>query len=93
MNGLDSLVLMLQPDTAVAIDETFLKIEGTSIYIIIATGYTSHKTLGIKVSKSRSEDDIREVFDEVDGNTEHDIATITSDALNATQAMAKNVNW
>jgi len=92
LNGLDSLVLTPQPDTAVAIDETFLKIEGTPIYVIIATGYTSHKTLGIKVSKSRSEVDIREVFDEADGNTERDISAISSDALNATQAMAKNLN-
>jgi len=92
LNGLDTLVLALQPDMAVAIDETFLKIEGTSIYVIMATGYTSHKILGIKVSKSRSEEDIREVFDEADGNTEHDISTISSDALNATQAMAKNLN-
>lgn len=92
LNGLDSLVLIPQPDTAVAIDETFLKIEGTSIYIIIATGYTSQKTLGIKVSKSRSEEDIREVFNEAEINTEHNISTISSDALNATQAMAKNLN-
>jgi hypothetical protein len=92
LNGLDILVLTPQPDTAVAIDETFLKIEGTSIYIIIATGYTSHKTLGIKVSKSRSEEDIREVFNEAEMNTKHNISTISSDALNATQAMAKNLN-
>ncbi len=92
LNGLDSLVLIPQPDTAVAIDETFLKIEGTSIYIIIATGYTSQKTLGIKVSNSRSEEDIREVFNEAEINTEHNISTISSDALNATQAMAKNLN-
>jgi transposase-like protein len=92
LNGLDMLVLTPQPDTAVAIDETFLKIEGTSIYIIIATGYTSHKTLGIKVSKSRSEEDIREVFNEAEINTEHNISTISSDALNATQAIAKNLN-
>jgi len=92
LNGLDTLVLTPQPDTAVAIDETFLRIEGTSIYVILVTGYTSHKTLGIKVSKSRSEEDIREVFDEADGNTEHEISTITSDALNATQAMVKNLN-
>jgi len=92
LNGLDTLVLTPQSDTAIAIDETFLKIEGTSIYIIIATGYTSHKILGIKVSESRAEEDIREVFDEADGNTEHDITTISSDALNATQSMAKNLH-
>ena len=84
--------MISQPDTAVAIDETFLKIEGTSIYVIIATGYTSHKTLGIKVSKTRSEEDIREVFDEADKNTTHDINVVSSDALNATQSMVKNLN-
>lgn len=91
LNGLDSLVLTPQPDTAIAIDETFLKIEGTSIYVIIATGYTSRKSLGIKVSKSRAEEDMREVFDEADQNTEHQITIITSDALNATQSMVKNL--
>jgi len=91
LNGLDSLVLEPQPDTAIAIDETFLKIQGTSIYVIIATGYSSHKTLGIKVSKSRSEEDMRKVFDEAERNTEHQITTVTSDALNATQSMVKNL--
>jgi len=91
LNGLDSLVLTPQPDTAIAIDETFLKIEGTSIYVIIATGYTSRKMLGIKVSESRAEKDMREVFDEAEQNTEHQISSITSDALNATQSMAKNL--
>ncbi|MFX1257143.1 MAG: DDE-type integrase/transposase/recombinase [Promethearchaeota archaeon] len=91
LNGLDSLVLTPQPDIAIAIDETFLKIEGTSIYVVIATGYTSRKTLGIKVSNSRSEEDIREIFDEAEQNTEHQINKITSDALNATQSMVKNL--
>ena len=91
LNGLDSLVLTPQSDTAIAIDETFLKIEGTPIYIIIATGYTSRKALGIKVSKTRSEEDMREVFDEAEQNTEHSIDTVSSDALNATQSMVKNI--
>ena len=68
LNGLDTLVLTPKPDKAIAIDETFLKIESSSIYVIIATGYTFHKTLGIKLSKDRSERDIREVFDEAEGN-------------------------
>ncbi len=67
LNGLNSLVLTPQPDTGIAIDETFLKIEGTSIYLIIATGYTTHKVLGIKVSKTRSKEDIRDVFDDQRG--------------------------
>jgi len=89
LHGLDSLVMELQPDCAVAIDETFLKIEGTSIYVILAIGYKSRKTLGVKVSKNRSEEDIRAVFDEADKNTAHGITTLTSDALNATQSMRR----
>lgn len=92
LNGLDSLVLAHQPDTAITIDETFLKIEGTSLYIIIATGYTSHKTLGIKVSKTRSEEDMREVFAEAEQNIEHTITVVSSDALNATQCALKNLD-
>ncbi len=91
INSLDSLVLTPQPDRAIAIDETFLKIKGMCIYIIIATGYTSRKVLGIKVSKTRTEDDIRKVFDEANQNTEHPINTVSSDALNSTQAMTKNL--
>jgi hypothetical protein len=79
-------------DEAIAIDETFLKIEGASIYVIIGTGYYSHKVLGLKVSTSRSESDIREVFDEADCNTERPLSLVTSDALNATQSMVKNLN-
>ncbi len=92
LNGLDTLVLTPQPDKAIAIDETFIKIEGTSIYVIIATGYASHKTLGIKVSKSLSEWDIREVFNEAERNIKHYISAVSSDALNATQAALKNLN-
>lgn len=92
LERLESLVESLQPDRAIAIDETFLKIEGKSIYVILATGYKSHAVLGIKVSETRSESDLREVFDEVDGNTILPVSLITSDALNATQAMVKNLN-
>ena len=48
----DALVDVPQPDRAIAIDETFLNIEGKKVYVIIATGYTSRKVLGIKVSFS-----------------------------------------
>ncbi len=44
LHRLDSLVVESQPDSAIAIDETFLKIEGVSIYVILATGYKSRKT-------------------------------------------------
>ena len=85
------LVDVPQPDRAIAIDETYLKIEGKTYYVILATGYTTHKCLGLKVSEHRGEQDLREVFEEGDHNTIGGIATITADALNATQAMAKNL--
>lgn len=88
---LDSLVNIPQPDRAIAIDETFLEIEGKPIYIIIATGYESHKTLGIKVSPTRKEKDMREVFDEAERNTKYPIAIVTSDAWGSTIAMVKNL--
>ena len=70
---LDSLVKVPQADRAIAIDETILKIEGKKVYIIIATGYTSRKVFGIKVSFSRKEQDMQEVFDEVEHNTKYKI--------------------
>jgi len=88
---LDSLVSTPQPDRAIAIDETFLKIENKKVYIIVATGYTSRKVLGIKVSFSRTQKDMREVFDEAERNTAHPIATVTSDAWSGTIAMVKNL--
>jgi len=88
---LDKLVDVPQPDKAIAMDETFLKIEGKTIYVIIATGYTSRKTLGVKVSTSRAEQDMREVFEEAERNTKYPIATVTSDAWGATIAMVRNL--
>lgn len=88
---LDSLVKMPQPDKAIAIDETFLKIEGKKVYIIITTGYMSRKVLGINVSFSRNEKDMREVFNEAERNTKYRIATVTSDAWGSTIAMVKNM--
>jgi len=88
---LDQLVDVPQPDKAIAIDETFLKIEGKKIYVIIATGYTSRKTLGVKVSTSRAEQDMRNVFEEAERNTKDPIKTVTSDAWGATISMVKNL--
>lgn len=88
---LDSLVKVPQLDKAIAVDETFLKIEGKKVYIIIATGYSSRKVLGIKVSFSRNEKDMREVFDEAERNTRYRIATVTSDAWSSTISMVKNL--
>lgn len=88
---LDSLVDVPQPDKTIAIDETFLKIEGEKVYVIVATGYTTHEVLGIKVSYSRKEQDMREVFDEAEKNTTYQIKTVISDAWTSTIAMVKNL--
>ena len=87
--GLDRLVEVPQNDRAIAIDETFLKILGKPIYIIIATGYTTKKILGKKVSETRQEQDIRAVFDEAERNTKEPILMATADAWGATQTMIK----
>ncbi|MBD3256167.1 MAG: DDE-type integrase/transposase/recombinase [Candidatus Lokiarchaeota archaeon] len=88
---LNSLVDVPQPDKAIAIDETFLKIEGKKVYIIVATGYTTRKVLGVKVSYSRKEQDMREVFDEAEKNTMYPIKTVISDAWTSTIAMVKHL--
>ena len=90
---LDSLVDVPQPDKTIAIDETFLKIEGKKVYIIVATGYTTRKVLGIKVSFTRKEQDIREVYDEAERNTNYQISTVLSDAWTSTIAMVKNLGY
>ena len=91
LEGLDNLVKVPQPDSAICMDETFLKIEGTPIYIILATGYKTHKILGLKVSKTRKEKDMREVFDEAEQNTQNQISDVISDGWGATQSMTKNL--
>jgi len=91
LEGLDKLVKVPQPDRAICMNETFLKIEGTPIYIIVATGYKTHKILGLKISKTRKEKDLREVFDEAEQNTEKPISDVISDGWGATQTMTKNL--
>ncbi len=91
LEGLDILVKVPQPDRAICMDETFLKIEGTPIYLIIATGYKTHKILGLKVSKTRNAKDMREVFDEAEQNTKKAISDVISDGWGATQTMTKNL--
>ena len=88
---LDSLVDIPQPDKAIAIDETFLKIEGKKVYIMMATGYTTRKVIGIKVSFTRKEQDMRDVYDEAEKNTKYPITAVISDAWNSTIAMVKNL--
>lgn len=91
LEGLDTLVKVPQSDRTICMDETFLKIENTPIYIIIATGYKTHKFLGLKVSKTRKEEDMREVFDEAEQNTKKPISNVISDGWGATQKMTKNL--
>lgn len=91
LEGLDKLVNIPQSDRTICMDETFLKIEGTSIYIIVATGYKTHKILGLKVSKTRKEEDMREVFDEAEQNTKRPISNVVSDGWGATQKMTKKL--
>jgi len=89
---LDTLVIRPQNDTAIAIDETFLKIQGKAHYIILAVGYSSRKVLAVRVSRTRKTQDIRAVFDEADRNTTKPITVVTADAWNGTQAMIKELN-
>ena len=84
MTSLDCLVEVPQPDEAVAVDETFLKIEGKSIFVIIATGYTSHKTLGVKVSATRKEADLEAAFRKDESNVVGTIPAATADEWSAT---------
>ena len=84
----DKLVVQPTDDVAVGIDETFFKIESVSIYVIIVRGYTSRKVLGINVSESRKQADIKVAFDEAQQNTRDKITTITCDAWGATIKMA-----
>lgn len=90
--GLDKLVAAPVLESAVAIDETFLKIQGTTIYVIIATGYRTRKILGVRVSESRAEGDIRAVIDETERNTKEKPSTYTSDAWGATANAIKHLN-
>ncbi|NGX49684.1 MAG: hypothetical protein K940chlam5_01283 [Candidatus Anoxychlamydiales bacterium] len=91
LEGLDKLVKVPQSDKTICMDETFLKIENGPIYIIVATGYKTHKILGLKVSKSRKEKDMREVFDEAEKNTKKPISNVISYGWGATQKMTKNL--
>lgn len=89
----DKLVPQKTTDTAVSIDETFFKIDNETIYAIIARGYRTSKVLGINVSKTRAEADIRKAFDEAQANTSGRINVITTDAHGATRAMAMHLGY
>ena len=89
----DKLVPYKTADTAVSIDETFFKIDNETIYAIIVRGYRTSKVLGINVSKTRAEEDIRKAFDEAQANTSKQIGIITTDAHGATRAMAMHLGY
>ncbi|MHA1748965.1 MAG: hypothetical protein ACTSYF_10050 [Promethearchaeota archaeon] len=61
------------------------------VYVIIATGYMPRKTLGVKVSVARKEEEMWEMFEVTDKNTKHPMSTITSDARGSTISMVKNL--
>jgi hypothetical protein len=89
--GLDKLILIPECDEAIAMDETFFTIEGTSIYLILATGYKSKKTLGLKVSKSRKLEDLKVVFEEAQKNVKTPIKLLSVDGWGAYQTLAKEL--
>ncbi|WP_457557185.1 hypothetical protein [Candidatus Harpocratesius sp.] len=90
-HGLQNLIDQPQLEHAIAIDENFLKINGISFYIIMATGYATHKVLGLKVSKTRKWEDIRDVFLETNRNSQESLEVITADAWGSTKFCAKNL--
>jgi len=89
----DILVPVKTKDNAVSIDETFFKIDGETIYAIIVRGYQSSKVLGINMSKSRAEADMRKALDEARANSLKRVEIITTDAHEATRAMAREHRW
>lgn len=89
----DKLVSRKTKDHAVSIDETFFKIDGETIYAIIVRGYNSSKVLGINVSPARAEADMRKAFDEAQANSSKRIEVITTDAHEATRAMARHLGY
>lgn len=89
----DQLVEEPTDDAAVGIDETFFNIGKKNIYVIITRGYSTRKVLGIHVSTTRTDADIRASFDEAQRNTVNCIHTITSDAWGATRKMARGLMY
>jgi len=89
----DELVDEPTDDDKVSMDETFFKIGKDNIYVIITRGYKTKKVLGLHVSLTRKEADIRASFDEAQRNTKKTIDTITCDAWGATKKMARNLMY
>ncbi|HME51692.1 MAG TPA: hypothetical protein VKM55_05705 [Candidatus Lokiarchaeia archaeon] len=89
----DKLVSQQTKDKHVSMDETFFKIGGITIYVIIARGYQSTKVIGINVSTARGEVDMRKAFDEAQSNSSERIEVLTIDALEASRAMARHLGY
>lgn len=89
----DALVKEETKDKHVSMDETFFKIGDTTIYVIIVRGYQSSKVIGINVSTSRGEADMRKAFDEAQTNSSELIEVLTIDALEASRAMARHLGY
>ena len=89
----DKLVSHKTEDHAVSIDETFFKIDGETIYVIIVRGYQSSKVLGINVSTARGEADMRKALDNAQTSSSKRIEVITTDAHEATRAMARHLGY
>jgi transposase-like protein len=89
----DALLKEETTDAQVSIDETFFKIGGTTVYVIIVRGYQSSKVLGINVSTTRAEVDIRKAFDEAQSNSAELLNVITIDGLEASRAMARHLGY
>ncbi|MEX2719296.1 MAG: hypothetical protein Q6370_023600 [Candidatus Sigynarchaeota archaeon] len=84
----DELVDVKTDDDAASIDEDFFKIGSEAVYVIIVRGYKSRKVLGLNVSLTRTESDIRKAFDEAQANSQNQLNIITCDAWGATRKMA-----
>ena len=87
----DALVAELTNDHATAIDEFFLTIGEKTVFVILVRGYQSKKVLGVNVSFSRKEADVKKAFDEAQSNSSEAISTITCDAWGGTLAMGRNL--
>lgn len=90
-NKLERLVLEKPCDDGVAIDEWFIKINGTPVYVIMATSYGKKKVVGVKVALSRDEIMMRTVFDEAERNNGKPFALATIDAWGGSMKMLKNL--
>nr|MDO8088334.1 hypothetical protein [Candidatus Sigynarchaeum springense] len=89
----DKLVRRKTKDKAISIDETFFKIDGETVYVIIVRGYNPSKVLGINVSTSRAEADMRKAFNDAQACSSKRIEVITSDAHEAARAIARHLGY